>query len=672
VQKNKQGGFMSFHGVKLFALWCVATPIAAQGDKPFDAAAAFGARPSVANLSLSPDGQRVAYVVPIAGQGSVVYTLELTKGAAPRAAMGADGKPDRLGHCEWVSNARLACVVYGVVLSNRGMLEPVPFTRIVAVNADGSNRKLLSTKTDFYTRGSQMGGGDIIDWLPDENDAVLMARVYLPNDHVGSRLGTLDKGVGVDWIDTQNVQTKQIEPPRLDAVEYISDGRGAIRIMGLRSKSNGGRQDTGIVNYLYREQGSREWQKLADYNWVDRTGFRPWAIDRDRNVAYGLRKQDGRLALFAVALDGSLREELIYARPDVDVAGIIRIGRRKRVVGVSYVTDTRNRVYFDSEIQGVAAALSKALPGLPRVSIAGASVDESKLMVIVSSDQDPGVYYLFDRKAKQLQTFLVVRSQLEGVKLASMKPVSYPARDGTLIPGYLTMPPGQENAKGLPAILLPHGGPDARDEWGFNWLSQYYASRGYAVLQPNFRGSAGYGDAWFQENGFKSWPTAIGDVVDGAHWLIAQGIADPAKLGIVGWSYGGYAALQSAVVDPTLFKAVVAIAPVTDLDALKEQHRRWSDFNLVSNQVGDGPHVREGSPAMNADKIKVPVLLFHGTLDRNVDILQSQEMASRLIKAGGRCELVTYNDLDEYLDDSSARTEMLRKSDAFLRQAMGM
>jgi dipeptidyl aminopeptidase/acylaminoacyl peptidase len=234
-----------------------------------------------------------------------------------------------------------------------------------------------------------------------------------------------------------------------------------------------------------------------------------------------LRKQDGRLALFAVALDGSLREELIYARPDVDVAGIIRIGRRKRVVGVSYVTDTRNRVYFDSEIQGVAAALSKALPGLPRVSIAGASVDESKLMVIVSSDQDPGVYYLFDRKAKQLQTFLVVRSQLEGVKLASMKPVSYPARDGTLIPGYLTMPPGQENAKGLPAILLPHGGPDARDEWGFNWLSQYYASRGYAVLQPNFRGSAGYGDAWFQENGFKSWPTAIGDVVDGAHWLIA-------------------------------------------------------------------------------------------------------------------------------------------------------
>jgi dipeptidyl aminopeptidase/acylaminoacyl peptidase len=220
--------------------------------------------------------------------------------------------------------------------------------------------------------------------------------------------------------------------------------------------------------------------------------------------------------------------------------------------------------------------------------------------------------------------------------------------------------------------VLPHGGPGARDEWGFDWLSQYYASRGYAVLQPNFRGSSGYGDAWFNQNGFKSWQVAVGDVLDAGHWLIAQGIADPAKLGVVGWSYGGYAALQSAVVEPGLFKAVVAIAPVTDLNALKEEHRQWSDFNLVSDEVGEGPHVRDGSPAMNAAKIKVPVLLFHGALDRNVGILQSKEMESRLTSAGGQCELVTWDGLDHYLEDSSARTEMLSKSDAFLRRAMGM
>jgi dipeptidyl aminopeptidase/acylaminoacyl peptidase len=329
-------------------------------------------------------------------------------------------------------------------------------------------------------------------------------------------------------------------------------------------------------------------------------------------------------------------------------------------------------VFFDPEIQRLFATLGKALPGSPALRIADASVDESKLLIFAGSDQDPGIYYLFDRKAKQLQTFLDVRTQLEDVKLAGMKPVSYPARDGTMVPGYLTMPPGQEDARGLPAIVLPHGGPGARDEWGFDWLSQYFAARGYAVLQPNFRGSTGYGDAWFSQNGFRSWPTAIGDVLDAGRWLINQGIADPAKLGIVGWSYGGYAALQSAVVEPTLFKAVVAIAPVTDLNALKEQHRTWSDFNLVSNQVGEGPHVREGSPAMNAEKIKVPVLLFHGALDLNVGINQSKEMASRLTAAGGRCELVTWDDLDHHLDDSSARIEMLRKSDGFLRQTFGM
>jgi dipeptidyl aminopeptidase/acylaminoacyl peptidase len=229
---------------------------------------------------------------------------------------------------------------------------------------------------------------------------------------------------------------------------------------------------------------------------------------------------------------------------------------------------------------------------------------------------------------------------------------------------------------GLPAIVLPHGGPSARDEWGFDWLSQFYASRGFAVLQPNFRGSAGYGDAWFEKNGFRSWELAIGDVLAAGRWLVSEGIADPAKLSIVGWSYGGYAALLSAVVDPTLFKAVVAIAPVTDLETLKQESGSSFSFGhsgheFVTDFVGTGPHVREGSPAQRADRIKVPVLLFHGGLDRNVSISQSQTMCSRLTAAGGKCELVTWEELDHQLDDSSARTQMLRRSEEFLRAAIG-
>jgi dipeptidyl aminopeptidase/acylaminoacyl peptidase len=633
----------------------------------FDAAAAFGARPGVADLSLSPDGKSVAYIAPAKGQGSMLMTLELAEGSKAHIASTASGKPERFGNCHWVSDQRLVCVIYGVVKNSLGLL---PFTRTVAVNRDGSAIKMLSTANDEYTRGLQLAGGDVIDWLPDEDGAVLMSRVYLPDDHLGSHLGSDREGLAVDRLDTRNLQIKTIEIPAKGAREYLSDGRGTIRIVGRSARDSSG-QDSGVVAYSYRKPGSREWLKLGDYNSVDGSGFAPAAVDHDLNVVYGFKKKDGRNAIYTIALDGSLSENLTYSRPDVDVDDLIRIGRRNRVVGVSFATDVRHAVYFDPDIEKLMRSLARALPRQAQLQIVDSSVDEHVLLIFAGSDDDPGVYYLFDRPSKQLRTFLVVRDQLEGVKLAKVKPVSYPAGDGEMVPGYLTLPPGVSDAKGLPAIVLPHGGPSDRDEWGFDWLSQYYASRGFAVLQPNFRGSAGYGDAWLQKKGFQSWRIAIGDVLDAGRWLVAQGIADPTKLCVVGWSYGGYAALQSAVTDQSLFKAVVAIAPVTDLQALKEEHRDWSDFNLVSDMIGDGPHVREGSPARNAEKIKVPVLMFHAAFDRNVGIAQSRLMASRLESAGVKHELVTWDDLDHHLDDSAARTEMLRKSDAFLRQAIG-
>jgi dipeptidyl aminopeptidase/acylaminoacyl peptidase len=291
------------------------------------------------------------------------------------------------------------------------------------------------------------------------------------------------------------------------------------------------------------------------------------------------------------------------------------------------------------------------------------------MLIWAGSDTDPGRYYIFDRQAKRLNEIMLSRPELEGATLAAVKPITIKASDGTDVPAYLTLPTGS-NGKNLPAIVMPHGGPSARDEWGFDWLSQYFASRGYAVIQPNYRGSSGYGDAWFQRNGFQSWRAAIGDVNDAGRWLVSQGIADPAKLAIVGWSYGGYAALQSGVLDPDLFKAVVAVAPVTDLAQLKEDSINWTNHRMVSEAVGSGPHVAEGSPAQNAGRIKAPVLMFHGERDRNVRLRQSRMMEDRLKSAGKSVELVVYPKLDHYLMDSSVRAEMLRRSDAFLRAAL--
>jgi dipeptidyl aminopeptidase/acylaminoacyl peptidase len=417
--------------------------------------------------------------------------------------------------------------------------------------------------------------------------------------------------------------------------------------------------------------GSREWKPLTKYNRVDGSGMDIYAVDRDLNVAYGFKKKDGLRALYSVTLDAQPHEELIYSRTDVDVDSLIQIGRRQHVVGAEYALDSRQAAYFDPNVKSLLGALSKALPQ-SALGVMESSADEQKMLIFSGSDRDPGVYYIFDRPSKQLQTFLVARGELEGVTLATMKPVSYPASDGTSIPAFLTVPPGKESAKGLPAIVMPHGGPSSRDHWGFDYLAQFYAARGFAVIQPNYRGSTGYGDAWVAKNGFRSWPTAIGDVLDAGRWLVHEGIADPAKLAIVGWSYGGYAALQSSVVDPNVFKAVVAIAPVTDLGALKDEFYYWSDYNLISDFVGDGKTMHEGSPIEHADRIKVPVLLFHGEFDRNVSVNQSKRMAARLQAAGGRCELVTWPDLDHQLEDSAARAQMLRKSDEFLRKELAL
>ena len=275
----------------------------------------------------------------------------------------------------------------------------------------------------------------------------------------------------------------------------------------------------------------------------------------------------------------------MLARNDVDVDGLIRIGRQRRVVGASYATDRREAEYFDPELRKLGAGLEKALPGHPAIDFVDASADESKLLIYAGTDVQPGTYFLYDKVSHGLGQLLPVRPSLEGVALAPMRTVEFPAADGTMIPAYLTVPTGS-SGKGLPAIVMPHGGPNARDEWGFDWLVQFFAARGFAVIQPQFRGSGGYGAAWYQKNGFKSWRTAVGDVNDAARWLVGQGIADKGKLAIFGWSYGGYAALQSQVLDPDLFKAVVAVAPVTDLQLLRNEEFQFVRIEYTACNAG--------------------------------------------------------------------------------------
>lgn len=637
------------------------TPAALPVD---DLAARFGARESIAHASLSPDGTSVAWIAPLKGQSSVVLVVPVGTGERPRPVLKADGDPERIRRCDWVSERRLVCSLYAIVQAGTELL---PYSRVVAVDADGKNVQVLSKKENSYTRGFNLYGGDVIDWLPGEDDSVLMTRNYLPDDRTGSRMGSTKQGLGVDRLDTRTLAAVKVEPPRGDAAGYISDGRGTVRITALMGESSEGYY-SGVVQYLYRRKGSEQWEPLDKVDMRAPEGFTPVAVDPDLDVAYGWKASDGRDALYTKRLDGTGTETLVFAHPTVDVDSLVRIGRRNRVIGVSYATDIRQFKYFDVPTERALANAARAIPGRKLLRLVDSSLDESRLLLWAGDDADPGRYYLYDRRKNEMRLLFNERPGLADVPLARMKPMDYPAADGTRVPGYLTLPPGKDSIAGLPAIVLPHGGPSARDEWGFDWLSQFFALRGYAVLQPNFRGSAGYGDAWLQQNGFKSWRIAIGDVVDAGRWLLREG-ADPQRLAILGWSYGGYAALQSAVVEPDLFKAVVAIAPVTDLSTLAEETRIFASYRLTRDYIGTGPHLQEGSPARHADAIRAPVLMFHGDLDRNVRSKQSRLMAKNLEKAGRRVELVTFAKLDHQLEDPDARARLLAESDRFITEA---
>ena len=633
------------------------------------AAAAFGARQQVESVSISPDGKHIALIEPTAGRGAALLVANLDGTPTLTPIMLSSGAPDRLQHCDWSNNTRLVCSIY-MINTIDGAHYGV--SRLLAVNADGSGIRQLSAPERDTALAIALNGGSVLDLSGNGSEGtVLISRWYVPEATTGTMLASTTSGLGVEQIDTTTLKRQNVVPPNESAAGYISDGRGNIRVMAIRAHTSVGERDR-TLHYLYRKKGSHDWLPLSDAVTTDdkTAGFEPVAVDPDLDVAYGFEVKDGRTALFKVALDGSLKKDLVFERADVDVDGTVQVGRQSRVVGASWVTDRPHTAFFDPQLKQLEAAFSRAL-GLPLVSFVDASADEQRLILWAGSDTDPGHFYLFDKATKHLTEIAAVRPQLAGYKLATVSSITYPAADGTMIPAYLTLPAGSAG-KGLPTIVMPHGGPEARDVWRFDYLAQYFANRGYAVLQPNFRGSTGYGEAWFKDNGFRSWRTSIGDVNDAGKWLVAQGIARPEQLAIFGWSYGGYAALQSAVLDPTLFKAVVAVAPVTDIDALRllELARGNEKPALLDERFGRGPEVAAGSPALHADRFVAPVLLFHGDLDQNVDITQSRRMASRLKDAGKQVELVEFHGLDHQLQDDVAETTMLGKADAFLRTAM--
>jgi dipeptidyl aminopeptidase/acylaminoacyl peptidase len=646
----------------------MATAAAGAADDPL--AAKFGARQTIRDVSLSPEGKQAVIVGPRPDGGENALVISLAPGGAVVPIFSSKGRTEQITWCQFVTEARVVCQLY-LNEGRNGDVEQA--TRLVSLAADGSEMKLLSAEATSNAYYNTRNGGSLIDFSgAGDANSVLMTRWFAPEVRTGSIGNSVPPGLAVEQVDVNSIDRRRVEAPREAAVWYATDGHGNVRLMGTQPTMQSGYAKR-VINYFYRPLEGGSWTDLSSVT-IDAGqghGFQPIAVDPVQNLVYGFDDNGGYQALFQRTLDGSNATSLVLGRDGTDIDSLIRIGRNRRIVGVSYATDHREVEYFDPELKRLSASLARAIGGGRVVDIVDSNQDESKLLIYAGSDTDPGKYYLFDKATRQLGELFPVRPELAGVPLGEMRAVQYPAADGTMIPAYLTVPAGSDG-KNLPAIVMPHGGPSSRDEWGFDWLSQYFVSRGYAVLQPNYRGSSGYGDRWQQTNAFYSWETAISDVNAAGRWLSDQGIAAPGKLAIFGWSYGGYAALQSQVLDPDLFKAVVAVAPVTDLDRLKQDERDQVRRLVVEDQIGSGPHIDAGSPARHAAAFRAPVLLFHGDTDTNVNVAQSRLMDDRLKAAGKTVTYVEFDGLDHQLDDAAARTRLLSESDRFIRTALGL
>jgi pimeloyl-ACP methyl ester carboxylesterase len=342
------------------------------------------------------------------------------------------------------------------------------------------------------------------------------------------------------------------------------------------------------------------------------------------------------------------------------------------IVGFGHLEDRPVVTWTDPEIGGTHAALSKLFAGRD-VVFANWSADRQRFVIRVSSPSNPAVWYLFDRARKELSPLGEEYPELADVRFGPTRWIKYKASDGLEIPAYLTLPPPVAGAGKPPLIVLPHGGPGERDDFDFDYLTQFLASRGYAVLRPQFRGSYGFGKA-FEKAGAGEWGGKMQtDLLDGVAAVAALGEVDTARVCIVGASFGGYAAMAAATLHPDAYRCAASFAGISDLGILLgEEMRAWGPSSGAADELrkmlGKAPKalLDSTSPARIAGKAKIPLLLIHGDKDTVVPIEQSQIMVRAMQGAGKAVEMVTLAEENHYLIHSNTRTQMLSALETFL------
>ena len=619
----------------------------------------FASRPRIEDVSISPDGRYLAFIQTRDGKATAVVSDRQAGKDQPMRGVLTEPDHFQMTWCHWATNTRLLCGFRGMA-RNRYIY---PITRLAAIDADGKNSRVL-LQNSMEAQGQYQDR--IIDWNPGppntvliEADEGLSEKQMMGSVEIYGKVGThsLPAVFELDVMTGRLTMRQHAHDP---IRHWITDKHGQVRLgRGLSGAT---------ISYWARLDGDSDWRRLTKFEIFTRGNrFEPVAISADDpNWAYALGPSGGRTAVWLIDLKDKDDPKLVFSHPLVDVSSHV-LGPDNRLIGVRY-DDGYPLMYFeDSRIGGLMRTIQTLEPG-QFDTVHGSSRDEKFLVVRSVSDVDAPRFMLFNSDTHELDKIGTAYPDRDQSTLAPMRPISYPARDGTRIPAYVSVPRGATAAH-LPLIVMPHGGPNTRDTWGYSFLREFLVSRGYAVLQMNFRGSSGYGDDWLFA-AHQDWGgLTYDDVVDGARWAIQQGIADPKRLCITGWDFGGYLALLGAQRNPDLFRCAVDIAGPSDLALLIDEGHRWLQGESIKRQIGADPDkLKRDSPRLHAADFQVPLLILQGKMDAQVPFQQSEEMDEALTHAGKTHRFVAVDDADHQFSAVKDRLTLLQETDAFLRE----
>ncbi len=619
----------------------------------------FGALPKNSDVRLSPNGKYFSIVSFIDG---VRYVVVVEVGGKPVTVIPPYSGMS-ISWANWANNETILIRMSGEkeIHSAFGKINA---NRLISYNINGGKphdmqkpAKVKGTDNNTYMADSSA----MVDWMMEDPDHILLA---LDED------GT-DASIEVRKVDI-NSGNYTLEMDFYGPTHsWSTDQQHELRLAtGTDRKNRSAEGDVSVI--YYRNPETKSLDKVEkDLN----AEFSVLGFFEDPRFAYVRDvNEKGYLALYKFDMVEWQRVETLFEVENDNFGDLVFDRYTGKPVGYSFMEEGQSKVsYFDEGLNRIQKMMNKALPG-QLVNISSFDKDRNLFVIYSESDIEPGAYYLFNDSTNQLAFMEGAYEGLDPRLMSPMQQVSYKARDGLTIPAYLTVPVGTKG-ENLPTVILPHGGPESRDYWGYDFIVQFFASRGYVVLQPQFRGSDGFSEE-FAEMGHKQWGLKMqDDVTDGALWLIDQGIADPDRICIMGWSYGGYVAMTATFNTPNLYKCSISVNGVSDLPQVIYETSNFTGSSYWLRQIGDPGEdkekLKQTSAIYNIDKISMPILVIANKDDPVVDYHQSTSFVDKLKKAGKNVKYFEIKEGGHSALEGEGRVIVLREAEKFLAKYIG-